>query len=525
MPVNNFAPAAGRREWIGLTILTLATIVITFEMFVLLFALPLITADLRPNAVQQLWILDSYGFMVGGLLITMGTLGDRIGRRKLLMIGAACFAAACLVSAFATDATTLIAGRALLGIAGSTLAPSTLALIRNMFREPNQRGLAIGVWAASFPLGAILGSVVGGVVLAHFWWGSAFLLAVPVMVLLLVLCPLTIDEYRNPDGGAIDIVSALLSVGAMVAVSYGLKEITRHGAQATPILVGLCGIGCGVAFVRRQRRRDKPFMDLRLFENRSFSTMLVGLVLYALIGTSSMFYLIQYLQSVLGLTPFAAALCLLPGMVVATISGIVAPLIGRRIRPAYLISGGIVGVAVAFALFTQLDAESSPMLVIIGFAIMGLGEGPLLAVGTNLVISSAAPEQAGSAASLTQVANEAGAALGVAVMGSIGAAVYRDRIVGAVPAGLEVPDAARDNLAAALAADLPADLSALLAAAARESFTAGMNVVAAICVVILLVAAVIIAAVLRRVPTGDRGSEPAVPGTVGQSTPSSSGTT
>ncbi|MFG1797681.1 MFS transporter [Nocardia sp. NPDC049149] len=325
--------------------------------------------------MQQLWILDSYGFMVGGLLITMGAFGDRIGRRKLLMIGAACFAAACLVSAFATDATTLIAGRALLGVAGSTLAPSTLALIRNMFREPNQRGLAIGVWAASFPLGAILGSVVGGVVLAHFWWGSAFLLAVPVMVLLLALCPLTIDEYRNPDGGAIDIVSALLSVGAMVAVSYGLKEIARHGAQATPILVGLCGIGCGIAFVRRQRRRDKPFMDLRLFENRAFSTMLVGLVLYALIGTSSMFYLTQYLQSVLGLTPFAG------------------------------------------------------------------------------------------------------------------------------------------------------DLGALLAAAARESFTAGMNVVAAICVVILLVAAVIVVALLRQVLAGDRGSDPAAQGTVGQPTPSSSGTT
>lgn len=436
MTTDGVIVRAGRREWIGLGTLALATLMITFEMFVLYLALPEITADLRPSAVQQLWILDIYGFMVGGLLVTMGALGDRIGRRRVLMFGAGGFVAASLLCAFATSPEMLIAGRTLLGIAGSTLAPSTLALISNMFRDPGQRSLAIGVWAGGFTLGAMLGSVLGGVLLANFWWGAAFLPAVPVMALLLGLCPVTVTEHRSGGAaGRLDIVSALLSVIAMIAFSYGLKEITRHGWQIVPVVVGLGGIGGGVVFVRRQLGRADPLLDLRLFGNRSFSTMLVGLALYALIGASSVFYLTQFLQSVAALTPLASALCLLPGMLLAAASGILSPLLGRRVRPAYLISGGIVAVAAAFAVFSRLDADTSPVVVALGFAVMGLGEGPLLTLGTNLVIAATPVQKAGAAASMTQVANEAGASLGVALMGSIGAAVYVNQLGRTVPAG------------------------------------------------------------------------------------------
>lgn len=504
MTVEQAPPRAGRREWVGLLALSLATLMITFDMFVLLLALPEITADLRPSTVQQLWMLDIYGFMVGGFLITMGTLGDRIGRRKLLMIGAACFAVASALCAFAPSAETLIAARALLGIAGATLAPSTLALITNMFRDPRQMGLAIGVWAGGFTLGAILGPVVGGLMLAGFGWGSVFLVGIPVMLLLLVLVPLLVPEFKNPDAGRLDLVSAALSVLAMIAFIYGLKELARYGWAVAPVMIGLAGVALAVVFVRRQLHQHNAFMDLRLFADRSFSTMLLGLVLYALIGASSMYFITQFLQSVSGMTPITAALCLLPGMVVATISATVSPLLGQRIRPAYLISGGIVGVAVAFALFTQLDAGSGPTVLIIGFAIMGLCEGPLLTLGTNLVVGSAPPEKAGSSSALTQVANEAGGSLGIAVMGSIGAAVYVARLDETAPAGIgpSALDTARENVASALtlAPDLPGAVGRQLTDAAKAAFAAGMTVFATVCVVVLLVAAALIFVMLRKVP-------------------------
>ncbi|MFF5263951.1 MFS transporter [Actinomadura viridis] len=512
MTVEEGPPRAGRREWTSLLALALATVMITFDMFVLLLALPEITSDLRPGTVQQLWILDVYGFMVGGFLITMGTLGDRIGRRRLLVIGAGCFAVASVLCAFATSAEMLIAARALLGLAGSTLAPSTLALISNMFRDPGQRGMAIGVWAAGFTLGSILGPVAGGLLLAHFWWGAVFLPAVPVMVLLVVLCPILVPEFKDPRPGRLDVVSALLSVTAMVAFVYNLKEVARHGWQTVPAAVGVAGVALGVVFVRRQLHQERPLLDLGLFRDRSFSTMLAGLVLYALIGGSSMFYITQFLQSVSGMTPFEAALCLLPGMAVATVSAMVSPLLGRKIRPAYLIAGGVLGVAAVFAWFTRLGADSGPAVLIVGFAVMGLCEGPLLALGTSLVVGSAPPEKAGSVSSMTQVANEAGASLGVAVMGSVGAGVYARRLDDTAPADLPgaAVAAARESVAGALtaASELPAHLGDPLAAAARGAFAGGMSVFAAVCVVISVVASALIAALLRHVPpTGQEADE------------------
>nr|WP_225953358.1 MFS transporter [Kibdelosporangium phytohabitans] len=501
--------------------LSLATLMITFDMFVLLLALPEITADLRPSTVQQLWILDIYGFLVGGFLITMGTLGDKIGRRRLLMIGATCFAIASALCAFATSAEMLIIARALLGIAGATLAPSTLALITNMFRDPKQMGMAIGIWAGGFTLGSILGPVVGGLMLAHFWWGSVFLIGIPVMVLLLVLLPVLVPEYKDADAGKLDLVSALLSVVAMIAFIYGLKEVARHGwGEVVPILIGLAGIALAVVFVRRQRHQTNPFMDLSLFSNRSFSTMLGGLVLYALIGASSMFFITQFLQSVSGMSPFTAALCLLPGMAVATIAATVTPIIGQRIKPAYLIAGGLVGVAIAFAWFTQLEVNSSPAVLIIGFAIMGLCEAPLLTLGTNLIVGSAPPEKAGQSSSMTQVANEAGASLGVAVMGSIGAAVYVAQLNDTAPSGVDTGtlEAARENVASALtvAGDLPPAVGQQLTDVAKSSFASGMTVFATICVVILIAAAILIGVLLRQVPPmgheGHGGEEPPAEG-------------
>ncbi|MER7015284.1 MFS transporter [Saccharopolyspora sp. NPDC000359] len=495
---------AGAKEWAGLGVLTLAVLMITFDMFVLLLALPGLSADLRPSTVEQLWILDIYGFMVGGFLVTMGMLGDRIGRRKLLLTGAACFGVASLASAFATSPEMLIALRALLGVAGATLAPSTLSLITEMFRDARQRGVAVGIWAAGFTLGAMLGPVVGGVMLAHFWWGSVFLLGVPVMLLLLVLCPLLVPEVKNASAGLPDLGSVALSLGAMLAVTYALKQVARHGWDLVPVAVGIAGIVLGVLFVRRQGRLSAPVLDPTLFRSRSFSVMLTGLLLFGIVGAASMVFITQFLQSVSGMTPLQAAFCMVPGTVVAALSSTVSPLLAQRFRPAYLIGWGVLGVAVAYAMFTQLDPHSSPVVLIVGFGLIGLFEGPLLSLGINLVVGAVPVEKAGSSSSLAQIANEAGASLGVAIMGSIGAAVYVGNLSAAMPPGVPAASAAlaQESLASAVdvAPDLPEPQAGELLAVAREAFTDGMNVFAAISVGILVVVAVLVMSLLRHVP-------------------------
>lgn len=497
-------PRAGRREWTALAVLSLAAMLITFDMFVLLLALPDLSAELRPSTVEQLWILDIYGFMVGGFLVTMGTLGDRIGRRKLLMIGAVSFAVASVIAAYSSSPEMLIAARALLGLAGATLAPSTLALISNMFRDPTQMGQAIGIWAGAFSLGAILGPVVGGFMLAHFWWGSVFLLAVPVMVLLLVLTPMLAPEFKDPNPGRLDLTSAGLSLVAMLAFIYSIKELSRHGLAPVPIAIGLISVALGVVFVRRQLGLTDPLLDVGMFRNRSFSTMMVGLLLYGLVGASALLFMTQYFTSVSNLSPLQAALCLVPGMVVATVSATVAPIVAKRVRPAYLIGYGLLGVVVAFVWFAQLDADSGALPLIIGYAIIGLCDGPLVSLGTGLVVGAAPPEKAGQSSSMAQVSNEAGAALGVALLGSVGAIVYRDQLDGAVPPDVPADSAAaaQENIASAVteASTLPEPASSGLLDAAHNAFTSGLNMFGWVSAGLVLAAAAVIIVTLKDIP-------------------------
>jgi MFS transporter, DHA2 family, multidrug resistance protein len=509
-------PRAGRREWAGLAVLSLAAMMVTFDLLAMLLALPGLSADLRPSTVEQLWILDIYGFLVGGFLIPMGSLGDRIGRRRLLQIGAVAFAVASLLSAYATSPAMLIAGRALLGIAGATLSPSTLALLSNMFRDRTQLGQAIGIWASAFALGAILGPVVGGFLLAHFWWGSVFLLAVPVMVLLLVLIPILVPEFKNPNAGRLDLVSAVLSVAGMLGIIYCIKEMSRHGADPLAIVVGLAGIALGILFVLRQRRLADPMLDLAIFRTRSFSTMLVGLLLYGLVSASAMLFITQYFQSVAGLSPLKAALCLLPGMVLTTAGSTVAPLIARRIRPAYLIGCGLVGVLVAYALFSLVQPDSGPAPLIILFAVMVMCQAPMVSLGTGFVVASAPPEKAGQSSALVQIGNETGAALGVALLGSIGAIVYRSQLADSLPTGLPAgaADGARENVATAVteASSLPEPAHTGLLDAAHAAFTTSLNVYGLISAGIVLAVAAIVFVTLRHIPaTGSQSSAEAAP--------------
>jgi len=479
------------------------------DLTVLHLAVPQLSADLRPSSAQLLWIIDIYGFLVAGSLITMGTLGDRIGRRRLLLIGAAAFGIASVIAAFSKSAEMLIASRALLGLAGATVAPSTLSLIRNMFLDPRQRTAAIGVWITSYSIGAAIGPLLGGLVLEYFWWGAVFLLAVPVMVLLLAVGPVLLPEYRDPEAGRPDLISAALSLAAVLAVIFGLKQIAQDGLAWLPALSILTGLATGVAFVRRQHTLADPLIDLRLFQIPAFSASLATYGLSILVVFGGFLFLPQYLQLVLGLSPLQSGLWTLPWALAFIVGSNLTPLIVRRVRPGFVMASGLVLAAVGFAMFTQVDATSGLAVFVIGSVIFSLGLSPVFTLTTDLIIGSAPPERAGAASAISETSAEFGGALGIAIFGSIGIAAYRRVLAHDIPAGVppEAAAAARETLAGALvvAERLPAQLGSALADAARGAFIAGLQLAVGISAILALGLATFVLIMLRRMRTG---SEP-----------------
>jgi DHA2 family multidrug resistance protein-like MFS transporter len=494
------------------------------DLTVLHLAVPLLSADLKPSSAQLLWIIDIYGFLVAGSLITMGTLGDRIGRRRLLLIGAAAFGIASTIAAFSKSAEVLIASRALLGLAGATVAPSTLSLIRNMFLDPRQRTAAIGVWITSYSIGAAIGPLLGGLVLQFFWWGAVFLLAVPVMVLVLVLGPVLLPEYRDPNAGRPDLISAALSLAAVLAVIFGLKQIAQDGLSLLPALSILAGLAIGVMFVRRQDQLADPLIDLRLFRIPAFSASLATYGLSILVVFGGFLFLPQYLQLVLGLSPLQSGLWTLPWALAFIVGSNLTPLIVRRVRPGFVMAAGLVLAAVGFAMFTQVDATSGLAVFVIGSVIFSLGLSPVFTLTTDLIVGSAPPERAGAASAISETGAEFGGALGIAIFGSIGIAVYRRVLARDIPAGVppEAAASARETLAGALevAEQFPAQLGSALADAARGAFIAGLQLAVGISAILALGLAIFVVVMLRRMRTGseperepdlilDRQSQPA----------------
>ncbi|MFD6565091.1 MFS transporter [Micromonospora profundi] len=502
---------ATRRSWFGLAVLALPTLLLSLDQSVLYLALPHLSAELGADSIEALWILDIYGFILAGFLVTMGTLGDRIGRRKLLLIGAAAFTVSTIAAAYSDSVLMLIVTRALMGVAGATLMPSTLALISNVFHNAKQRGVAIAVWFSCLMVGGALGPVVGGALLENFWWGSVFLMGVPVMLLLLVLGPVLLPEYRDPSAGRIDLLSVLLSLLTILPIIYGVKEVAGEGWTTTSIVAILAGIVFGVIFVSRQQRLDDPLVDIRLFKNRAFSAALV-ILLFGSVTTGGIYLLVSlYLQSVEGLSPLRAGLWLLPSTLAIIVGSMVAPALVQKVRPAYLIAGGLAVTSFGYLLLTQVSAASGLPLLVTGFVLAFLGAGPMGALGTDLVVGSAPRQKAGSAASLSETGNHLGIAIGIAVMGSIGATVYRNQIDTSLPAGLpsDAAESARESItgAGSAAEGLPAGLAGQLRDAAAVAFTDGLNVAAIVGAALFLLLAVVAVFALRdaQMPDGEAG--------------------
>ncbi|HUG47506.1 MAG TPA: MFS transporter [Candidatus Limnocylindria bacterium] len=504
MPAANspeIAPKATLREWVGLSVLALACLLYVMDLTVLHLAVPQLSAALQPTSAQLLWIIDIYGFLVAGSLITMGTLGDRIGRRRLLMIGAVAFGATSLLAAFSTSADMLILSRGLLGIAGATLAPSTLSLIFHMFQDPQQRRVAIGVWIGSFSAGSAVGPVLGGVMLEFFWWGSVFLLALPVMAALLILGPRVLPEYRDPAAGRLDVVSAVMSVVAILAVIFGLKEIAQDGFGPVAIAAIIGGLLVGVLWVVRQQRLPEPMIDVRLFRLRTFNAALAVNFLSIFMMVGYFLFVAQYLQLVVGLSPFEAGLWSLPSAVAFIAGSQLAPRIVQRVRPAYLIGGGLGVGALGLAMLATAGTTDGLATVVIASIVIGVGLAPVFGLTTELIVGSAPPEKAGAASGISETASELGGALGIAILGSVGVAIYRAQVNTGLPSGIpaDLAAAARDTLGGAVAAatQLPAELGAALLGVAQAAFVSGMQVTAIIATVIAIVLAVLAVVGLR----------------------------
>ena len=505
--VSTPAPRPGAKQWWGLAVLVTPSTLLFMMLTILFVAAPSMAQDLNPTGTQLLWILDIYGFVMAGFLVAMGVLGDRVGKRLLMVIGAIVFAVISVVASLTTDPSLMIAWRALLGLGAAMMVPSTLGLIFVLFADARQRGVAIGVWAGGISAGVALGPLLSGLLLEVFGWQATFLVAVPIMALVAIGAPLLLPEHRDTTA-RIDLFSALLLVAGLLAIIYAIKRFAAQEPAGPSIGLIAAGVLIGLWFVIRQLRAERPLLDVRLFANRTVSGALAVFLLAAaaLGGIYSLFT--QYLQQVQGLSPLEAGFAILPAAAVLIVVSTLSPVFARRFRPGNVIAIGLLTQVIGYILFTQLDPGTGLALVIGSFVLTYPGVAPAMALTTDLVVGSVPPEKAGGASGLATTANDLGISLGIAVIGSIGIATYRSQITQLLPGGLpaDATTAASRSIDGALtaAAELPGALGGQLVTAAQQAFTSGLNTAAIVSAVIAAIAALIAATRLRHIrPTGE----------------------
>jgi MFS transporter, DHA2 family, multidrug resistance protein len=463
-------PRATPREWLGLYVLSIACMLYSMDLSVLFLAMPSIVKEIDPSPTQLLWINDIYGFMVAGFLVTMGTLGDRVGRRKVLLLGAGAFGAASVLCAFSSSATMLIIARALLGVAGATIAPSTLSLIFNMFHDEGEKAKAIGVWGTAFALGGLVGPVIGGFLLTWFHWGSVFLINVPIMLGLLVAGPYLLPEFKSDHAGKLDLLSVALSLAAVLPMIFGLKQIAAYGVSGAALFAIVLGAVFANRFIARQRVLEHPIVDLALFKSARFNvSLLVNLAGIFFIFAIFMFQN-QFLQLVLGLKPLEAGLWSAgPSAVFCLMS-----LNSHKVIERFGAENSVIWGTAIFALgaaVMALAAYAHNLFGILGASvIMAIGFVPVILTTTNLIVSAAPPERAGSASAISETSAEFGGALGIAVLGSLGTFVYRQNM-----SATDAPAAAKATLGAAV--EIASTSAPAWLEPARNAFATGYTVI------------------------------------------------
>ena len=480
-------PRAGRREWSALAVLVLVVVLLTVDGTVLYLAVPSLTADIAPSATQLLWIGDIYSFVLAALLITMGNLADRIGRKRLLLCGAAAFGVASVIAAFAPNAETLIAARALLGVAGATLMPSTLAIVRAMFADPKQRTTAIAFWAMGATAGAAIGPLVGGALLENFWWGSVFLINVPIMALVLIAGPILIPESRGSATNPIDLPSAVLSILAIVPVIYAVKHWVGSGWDWSVPAVAAIGLIAGWIFVRRQLRLTHPLLDVTLFRMPAFAGSVAanGLAIFAFLGL--LFFFSQYLQLVREYGPLQAGVAELPSTIASMVVIAFIGVLVTRLGPGRAIGLGLAAGAIGLAGIGLFATQTTYWGIGISLTVLGLGVGVAMTLSTDAVVSAVPKERAGAASSIAETAYELGGALGIAVLGSVHLAMYRSHLD--LPAGTDPADAAIAD--ESLAASVSAVADPVVIEHARSAFTTAVQTTSVVAAVILAIAAAV----------------------------------
>jgi DHA2 family multidrug resistance protein-like MFS transporter len=509
-PTNTSAPIAGWREWIGLAILVLPGLLLSVDATVLFLALPRLSLALRADSTQLLWITDVYGFMLAGFLVTMGRLGDLIGRRRLLLIGTACFGLLSLLAAYSTSPTMLIAARALLGVAGATIVPSAIALIGVMFPSPKQQGMAVAVFVSCFMAGSVIAPVIGGVLLTHFWWGSVFLLGVPVTLVVVVAGPVLLPEYRDPGVTRLDMVSVGLYLAAILPLIYGINELGQVGWQLGPLTSVAIGLVLAVVFLRRQRRVRDPLLDPGLFRHRTFTAILaISLFGGATMSTLALF-LSQYMQIVKGWSPLSAGGWTVVSAAAMVTGSMLAPLMARKVRPGIVVAAGLGTTMIGFLLISRVQLDAPLTVPIIGAAIVTLGAGTSASASIGLVVGSVPPERTASAVSVTETGGELGAALGIATLGSIGTAIYRSLFSAPSSVPADAGHSASESIsrAAGTAANLPRATGTALFEAAKSAFTTAFQSVTIIAAIISAALAVLALVALRQAPPTETVAAP-----------------
>jgi DHA2 family multidrug resistance protein-like MFS transporter len=503
------------RRWWAFACLCLPVLVTSMDVSVLLFALPDLTRDLHATGSEQLWVLDVYGLVLAALLLPFGALADRVGRRRLLLIGSALFGLASLGAAWAPSAGALVAARALLGVGGATLVPSALALVRSLFDDPAARAKAVGIWSAVLAGGIGVGPVVSGLLVEHFWWGSVFLVNLPAVALLLVVVPRLVPESRAQDPAPLDLLSGGLCLATVLPLVYTVQSVAESGWSAVRVVALVGGLVAGTLFVRRQRTSPSPVLDLSWFRQRLFtgSVAVNAVGMAVVVGNGLM--LSQYLQSVLGMSALRAALwSIAPTLVVGAVAPL-APVLVRRVGRAPTVAGALLLAAAGFVVLTAAQPHSALWLPLVGATLVASGVVATATLVTDLVVSAVPAHRTGAAAGFVETTTELAGALGIAVLGSVLAAGYRSHVLGATPAlPAPVRDAAAGSLQGALAVAQGGG-NASLVEAARAAYTSGMHTADVVAAALLVAAAAVALRTLRGRGTEVAAPEPATAGAVG----------